>query len=48
MQDIEVLTQRIILIGKGKVLMDGSLEQIRQGGETIDETVAELYRSYDI
>ncbi len=48
MQDIEALTQRVILIGKGKVLMDGSLEQIRQGGETIDETVAELYRSYDI
>lgn len=48
MQDIEALTQRIILIGKGKVLMDGSLEQIQQGGETIDETVAELYRSYDI
>ncbi len=48
MQDIEALTKRIILIGKGRVLMDGSLEQIRQGGETIDETVAELYRAYDI
>ena len=48
MQDIEALTKRIILIGKGRVLMDGSLEQIRQGGENIDETVAELYRAYDI
>ena len=48
MQDIEALTQRIILIGKGRVLMDGSLEQIRQGGENIDETVAQLYRAYDI
>ena len=48
MQDIEALTKRIILIGKGRVLMDGSLEQIRQGGENIDETVAQLSRAYDI
>ena len=48
MQDIEALTKRIILIGKGRLLMDGSLEQIRQGGENIDETVAQLYRAYDI
>ncbi len=48
MQDIEALTRRIILIGKGQILMDGSLEDIRQGGSSIDETIAELYRSYDI
>ena len=48
MQDIEALTRRIILIGKGRVLMDGDLEQIRQGGENIDKTVAELYRAYHI
>jgi ABC-2 type transport system ATP-binding protein len=30
MQDIETLTKRIILIGKGKILMDGSLEDIRR------------------
>ena len=48
MQDIEALTKRIILIGKGQILMDGTLEDIRQGGESIDETLAELYRSYDI
>lgn len=30
MQDIESLTKRIILIGKGKILMDGSLEDIRK------------------
>ncbi len=48
MQDIEALTSRIILIGKGKVLMDGGLERLRRGGANIDETVAELYRSYDI
>lgn len=30
MQDIETLTKRIILIGKGKILMDGNLEDIRR------------------
>lgn len=48
MQDIEVLASRIILIGKGRILMDGSLEDIKKGNRDIDETVAELYRSYDI
>ena len=48
MQDIEALTKRIILIGKGKILMDGTLSDIKNGNESIDETVAELYRSYDI
>jgi len=48
MQDIEALTNRVILIGKGRVLMDGGLDQLHRGGANIDETVAELYRSYDI
>ncbi|MHB8131234.1 MAG: ABC transporter ATP-binding protein [Mobilitalea sp.] len=30
MQDIETLTKRIILIGNGKILMDGHLEDIRK------------------
>lgn len=30
MQDIETLTKRIILIGRGRILMDGSLEEIRK------------------
>lgn len=30
MQDIEALAQRILLIGKGKVLLDGTLEQLQQ------------------
>ena len=29
MQDIEALTDRILLIGKGQILMDGSLEQLK-------------------
>lgn len=48
MQDIEALASRILLIGKGKILMDGTLDDIKMGGDSIDETVAELYRSLDI
>ena len=48
MQDIEALASRVLLIGRGKILLDGTLEDIRQGGESIDETVAQLYRQYDI
>ena len=48
MQDIEALTKRIILIGKGCILMDGSLEDIKKGDAGIDETLAELYKAYEI
>lgn len=48
MQDIEALASRIILIGKGQILMDGTPDDIKNGDENIDETVAGLYRSYDI
>lgn len=48
MQDIEALTKRIILIGKGKILMDGTLDDMKAGNQNMDETVAELYRQYDI
>ncbi len=48
MQDIEALSKRIILIGKGQILLDGTLEDIKKGNADIDTTVAELYRSYDI
>ncbi|HIT54182.1 MAG TPA: ABC transporter ATP-binding protein [Candidatus Fimivicinus intestinavium] len=30
MQDIEALTERILLIGKGQILLDGSLAELRQ------------------
>ena len=35
MQDIEALAQRILLIGKGRILLDGTLEQLkkRHGGQ---------------
>ncbi|MBP5264530.1 MAG: ATP-binding cassette domain-containing protein [Lachnospiraceae bacterium] len=48
MQDIEALSKRIILIGKGEILLDGTTEDLKKGGQSIDETVAELYRTYDI
>ena len=48
MQDIEALTNRIILIGKGQILIDGTLDDIKNGDNSIDETVAELYLTYDI
>lgn len=48
MQDIEALASRIILIGKGRILLDGGLDDIRRGGEHIDETVAELYKKFDV
>lgn len=48
MQDIEALASRIILIGKGEILMDGTLKDIKSGNETIDETVAQLYRAYEL
>lgn len=48
MQDIESLTHRILLIGKGQILMDGTLDDIRTGDASIDETIAGLYRSYQL
>ena len=45
MQDIEALTRRI---GKGQILMDGCLEDIKKGNAGIDETLVELYKSYEI
>ena len=30
MQDIEALTERILLIGKGRILLDGSLQELKQ------------------
>ena len=48
MQDIEALTERIILIGKGHILLDGTVEDIRAGKENMDEALAALYRKLEI
>lgn len=54
-QDIEALTKRIILIGKGKVLLDGELESLKEDFEKIkgepistEEMVVNLYKEYRI
>ena len=54
MLDIEALTNRILLIGKGKILMDGTIDEMkRQTGTEFDErsleqVVAKLYQQYQI
>ncbi len=48
MQDVEALAKRVILIGKGRILLDGTLDDIRRGGEQIDETLATMYKQFDI
>lgn len=48
MQDIEALTNRILLIGKGRILLDGSPKEVKHGAASMDEAVAELYRSLEI
>ncbi|MBQ6677712.1 MAG: ABC transporter ATP-binding protein [Clostridia bacterium] len=56
MQDIEALTERVILIGKGRILRDGPFESFfedisaRSGSEddSIEKMVAALYEELDI
>lgn len=53
MQDIEALTKRIILIGKGRVLLDGELETLKQKfnekeDTSLDQMVVKLYKEYKI
>ena len=54
MQDIEALTERILLIGKGRILLDGSLEQLRERyvsqaeGATLDDMVVSMYKEFQI
>ncbi len=49
MQDIEALTDRIILIGKGQKLFDGKLSDIKKkykitDGSNTDEIIANMYK----
>ena len=50
--DIKALAKRIILIGKGKLLMDGPIDNLlkmtsEQGG-SLDDTIAQIYSKYNI
>ena len=51
MQDIDALCSRVLLIGKGQLLLDGDTAQIRaMAGENLstEESVANLYRRFGI
>lgn len=51
MQDIEALASRILLIGKGKLLMDGSFDDVRAinpNAQSLDVLAAELYQRYGV
>lgn len=41
MQDIEALTERILLIGRGKILLDGSLEELNNRSSRVKTLVFE-------
>ena len=44
MQDIEAITERIILIDKGRILLDGTLKDIKKDSLSLDESLAEFYK----
>jgi ABC-2 type transport system ATP-binding protein len=50
--DIKALAERILLIGKGKILMDGSIDDLNKitekNGGTLDDTIASLYNKYGV
>ena len=51
MQDIDALCSRVLLVGKGQLLLDGNPAQIRaMAGENLstEESVADLYRRFGI
>lgn len=51
MQDIEALAGRVLLIGKGRLLMDGTFEDVRAclpGEGSLDEMAAALYKRYGV
>lgn len=53
MADIEALADRILMIGKGALLYDGSLEQLRgrfgvQEKDSLDEMIVQLYKEHQI
>lgn len=51
MQDIEALASRILLIGHGHILMDGTWEELvaqEEQSSSLDELVASLYHHYHI
>lgn len=51
MQDVEALSDRILLIGNGRILMDGTFEdvkKVRPDYASLDELAFHLYKKYGI
>ena len=53
MDDIEALCERVMVIGRGKVLYDGTLRVLRERyaireGQDIDEIIVEMYRDLSL
>jgi ABC-2 type transport system ATP-binding protein len=52
MQDIEALADRVLLIGRGRLLLDGTLNDLKshrpKDDATLDEIIAALYRDFEI
>lgn len=52
MLDIDALADRVLLIGRGRLLLDGTLEDLKshrpREEATLDEVIAALYRDYRI
>ena len=51
MQDIEALAGRILLIGRGRILMDGSFDDVRAidpDAQSLDKLAAALYQRYGV
>ena len=60
MQDIEALTERVLLIGKGEILLDGTFDELKNRNtsstekndinsiNSIDEVIASLYKEFEI
>ena len=51
MQDIEALCERILLIGNGRILMDGTFEDVKSikpDYKSLDELAFHLYKKYGI
>lgn len=48
MSDIEALAERILMIGKGRLLYDGKLEELRNryDDKPMDEMIVEMYREH--
>lgn len=53
MQDIEALAKRILLIGRGRILLDSDFAELKkqqaaESGGSLDELVASLYRKFSV